>query len=631
MVASKNNRAIDTVKEKLAALINEPNHISYKFFLRFGSREEIRNRTKPIINSYITKIHNNLIEDNSERLSQILDEVGNRRRIIVNSHEMLERKKKLENELPVLESTIEDKEQRLQRWIDSNSEAVNVFNNQREKLSEIRNRIISCKNEVASKYNSCYGLGRYYFNFTEKKKYAASLVSTFESWPYELKKLARELGIEVKSTDLTDGSTILSIYEKLLTFIEFGIQLIGKKINCEKEIQELRSQFTEDQNEIENIRANENGLKNTIITNEESLKDCGLPLLKELVHKKIREEDAAVLNRFKGYIPDYIPEMSQIHGFVETTKDFLETFNITAITSLSIKNAFPLTEKLFDIVVIDEASQCDIASALPLILRAKQLVVIGDPMQLKHISNVQSYEEKYIIRTLGIDTNLCLDYVNESLFDYCYNLSIVSKCRSIYLKEHFRCHPEIITYSNKIFYGPIMGQELDICTPTDFYQIEPKGIYWINTVGNQHPQQNINLTEIQKAVNLARKLAIQHNGISIGITTPFADQAKEINRVIQAKLPVDLTMRLKSDPVHKFQGDEKDIVILSLVVSDNSPPFKARWINEKVPFLVNVAVTRARNTLYIVGNADYCNNLPSDSPLGFLIRYIKSIRPIQNG
>ena len=81
--------------------------------------------------------------------------------------------------------------------------------------------------------------------------------------------------------------------------------------------------------------------------------------------------------------------------------------------------------------------------------------------------------------------------------------------------------------------------------------------------------------------------------------------------------------------MHSFQGDEKDIMIVSLVVTDNSPKFKAEWINKKVPYLLNVAVTRAKNTLYIIGNANYCKKLPFDSPLGILVRYIDEINPIK--
>ena len=56
------------------------------------------------------------------------------------------------------------------------------------------------------------------------------------------------------------------------------------------------------------------------------------------------------------------------------------------MTSLSARGRLPFEPGIFDLVVIDEASQCDIASALPLLYRARRAVIIGDPLQLKHVS-----------------------------------------------------------------------------------------------------------------------------------------------------------------------------------------------------------------------------------------------------
>lgn len=621
LLASKNNQAVDNVKERLATIIKEPN-----FFLRFGSKTEVRERTKPIIHSYITRIHNNLLADNSETLSQLQNTVRDKKAAISNSLSRIEKRKKLEIEIQNLQRNIENKEKEFQNWLSTNdSETINVFGNHtKESLTKIISENNKSKNEVASKYS---GLGKLIFDFTGKKKYAVNLTSSFESWLPDLKGLAEKQSVQVKLHELKNGGAIISGHSKLVQFLESGILLQEKKISFEKAIEKLKVELRTIQTEAETIRASEPDLKRTILESQQTIDGLGTPLLDELIHLKIRNGNAVELNKFKDYIPDNIPwKRQEIPEFVETTKSFLETFNITAITSLSIKSAFPLADDLFDLVVIDEASQCDIASALPLILRAKQLVVIGDPMQLKHISKVQSYEEKYIVSTLGIDNNLRLDYINESLYDYCYNLSITSKCHSVFLKEHFRCHPQIITYSNKAFYGPKMGQELDILTSPDNYTIEPKGIFWINTVGNQHAQRNSNQVEQKKAVDLACSLATKHNEITIGITTPFTHQAKEINEAI----PLHFKDRIKADTVHRFQGDEKDIMIVSLVVSNNSPKFKAEWINNKVPYLINVAVTRARNTLYIVGNANYCRTLPIDSPLGLLVKYIHEINPIQN-
>ena len=620
LVASKNNQAVDNVKDRLTTLIREPN-----FFLRFGSKQEIMDSTKPIIHSFVTRIHNNIIEDNSEKLIQIQKIVRDKKSTIYNSLARIEKRLQLDVDIPNLQLEIEKKDKELQNWLASNdTETITVFSNQSQ--DDLRKIILendTRKNEISSKYS---GLGKIIFDLTSKKKSAITLASSFESWSSDLKCLAEKHDIQVGLDELKNGGVIISTHSKIVNFIETGILLQGQKANYEKGIETLKSQLNDAQIEVENIRANESDLQITVKESQQVLDKLGTSLLDELIQTRLKKGIASELNNFKDYIPDNIPWKSQeIFEFIRSTKKFLDTFNITAITSLSVKSAFPVAEDLFDMVVIDEASQCDIASALPLIFRAKQLVVIGDPMQLKHITKVQKYEEKYILNTLGIYNSLRLDYVNESLYDYCYTLSIISKSQSVFLKEHFRCHPQIITYSNKAFYGPKMGQELDILTSPDNYKIEPKGIFWINTIGKQHPQRNSNPEEQTKAVELACNLAIRHNEISIGITTPFSHQAKEINDAIPAKFKD----RIKADTVHSFQGDEKDIMIVSLVVTDNSPKFKAEWINKKVPYLLNVAVTRAKNTLYIIGNANYCKKLPLDSPLGILVRYIDEINPIK--
>jgi superfamily I DNA and/or RNA helicase len=65
-----------------------------------------------------------------------------------------------------------------------------------------------------------------------------------------------------------------------------------------------------------------------------------------------------------------------------------------AVTSLSAKGRVPFESGLFDLVVIDEASQCDIASVLPLLFRAKRAVIIGDPQQLRHISRLTAANDQ---------------------------------------------------------------------------------------------------------------------------------------------------------------------------------------------------------------------------------------------
>lgn len=620
LLASKNNQAVDNVKERITNLVQEPN-----YFLRFGSKNEVREKTKPNIESFIRRIHNNILTDNSTELSELHNKINFLKKIIHESLEQIHRRKNLENEVPLIEKKVIDMEKEYYEWLAPEIiESLKIFSN----ISTVNlNKNISDLNvihaEVVNKYP---GFFKIFFNLFNKKRFAIKLVTIFDSLPNELKNFAIVQGNDIKPTELRSGEKILLHLTNLVKFLKSGIQLIERNNILKNEIGKLKKQLAKSQDEIVKIRNIEPNLQNLILEKQTELDNLGIPLLDSVIHEKIRCGDAAMIQRFKNYIPDNIPwRTEEIPEFIVTSQSFLETFNINAITSLTIKSAFPLENELFDLVVIDEASQCDIASALPLIFRAKQLVVIGDPLQLKHITKVKDYEEKYIINTLGINSNLQLNYTNESLYDYCYNLSIESKSQGVFLKDHYRCHPEIITYSNRTFYGPKLGQELDIQTSPGNYNFEPKGIFWININGNHDDHQNINLAELTRSIELARSLADRNQDISIGITTPFTDQAKKINQAI----PNNYRARIKADTVHKFQGDEKDIIIFSLVVSNNSSKHKANWINNDVPYLINVAVTRAKNTLYIVGNANYCKTLPKDSPLGLLFRYINEVNPIK--
>jgi superfamily I DNA and/or RNA helicase len=140
----------------------------------------------------------------------------------------------------------------------------------------------------------------------------------------------------------------------------------------------------------------------------------------------------------------------------------------------------------------------------------------------------------------------------------------------------------------------------------------------VNVVGRQISDVvNINEAEAKKAIEIATQVARQYPDVSIGIVTPFKHQAERINQLI----PNNLLQRIDANTVHKYQGDEKDIMIYSLVVTDNSPDRKIGWIDNTVPNLVNVAVTRAKSTLYVVCNVNYIKAHSTNyKPLGYLVR-----------
>jgi rRNA-processing protein FCF1 len=167
-----------------------------------------------------------------------------------------------------------------------------------------------------------------------------------------------------------------------------------------------------------------------------------------------------------------------------------------------------------------------------------------------------------------------------------------------------------------------LGTTLKVDTQEHHPEIQQRGIIWVDVVGTQRSEtKNVNDAEVDKSIALAKEIAQKYPNVSIGIISPFRHQAEEINK----KLPAEYRDRIVVDTVHKFQGDERDVIIYTLVVTNNSPQSKIQWIDRQVPYLVNVAVTRARSALYVVGNRQYIKTYSNRTlPLGYLAEYTEN-------
>jgi len=305
--------------------------------------------------------------------------------------------------------------------------------------------------------------------------------------------------------------------------------------------------------------------------------------------------------------------------------DALKVFPVWATTNLSAKSNFNLAEGLFDLVVIDEASQCDIPSALPLLYRAKRIVVIGDPQQLSHITRLQGPSQVNI--RYGIDGG-ALGYTEKSLFSLAQG-SVGNHPGTIMLNDHYRSHPRIIGYSNKEFYG----EKLRILTNMSARGIPDNlidhgtGIVWVNVQGRleksaKHTRSRFNPPELDALYNLLPQVLEQVdnqmlNLSTIGIVTPFRGQKEKIEEKYLNN------ERIKVGTAHTFQGDERDIMFFSPVLTEGMGNTLS-WL-ENTPNLLNVALTRARNLLVIVGDWDYCNSLPTTSKYRRLADYVNEL------
>lgn len=280
-----------------------------------------------------------------------------------------------------------------------------------------------------------------------------------------------------------------------------------------------------------------------------------------------------------------------------------------AVTSLSAKGRIPFQAGLFDLVVIDEASQCDIASVLPMLFRAKQAVIIGDPKQLGHITSLSKMQDYNLLEKYHL--NSVWSYSASSLYDRASLLTDFDQI--IQLRDHHRSFADIIEFSNKEFYGG----KLRVATSYDRLKRPvnvPLGIHWFDVKGRTiRPEGGsiLNESEASMIVKSLEKLIVNYGfDGSVGVVTPFRAQVIKIQELI-SKNP-DLAAGLEKndfivDTIHKFQGDEKDVMFFSPVISQGTRDSSLNFL-KSTGQLFNVAVTRARSVLIVVGDKDFCSS-----------------------
>ena len=301
-----------------------------------------------------------------------------------------------------------------------------------------------------------------------------------------------------------------------------------------------------------------------------------------------------------------------------------------AVTSLSARGRIPLEPGHFDLVVFDEASQCDIASALPLLYRAKSVVIIGDPKQLSHISRLQRGQDQALLERYELmDDFPHWAYSHQSLFGL--GATQVSGEDVVSLVDHHRSHADIIGFSNDEFYE----QRLRVATRYDNLRSPARsepGIRWIDVKGHSvRPARGgaVNMDEVKAVVSALSDLVLTKNYRgSVGVVTPFRAQVNAINEAVnrESKLSAELIQRgFLVDTVHGFQGDERDVMVFSPVVSAGLTSGALGFLRSNGN-LFNVAITRARAQLIVVGDMAAC----SACDVGYLSRFATYAASLEN-
>jgi hypothetical protein len=282
-------------------------------------------------------------------------------------------------------------------------------------------------------------------------------------------------------------------------------------------------------------------------------------------------------------------------------------------TLRDIDDLLPRTPAMFDLVVIDEASQVDQIGASPALLRARRAVVVGDPKQLRHVSFLADETVQAARAANGVDDALLaglLDVRRLSAFDL-----TAAAAPTILLDEHYRSAPHLIGFSARHFYD---GK---VSIATTHPRNHDRDCISVEGAAGARDEQGVNIAEIDRTIAIvrARLARARESGtpVRVGIVTPFRAQADAIERRVIDEFSLDEIdeLALRVGTVHGFQGCERDLVIISLALNADSPASSRGFVADANLF--NVMITRAREEVVVVT----CLPPDTDGIVGDYIRY----------
>lgn len=289
----------------------------------------------------------------------------------------------------------------------------------------------------------------------------------------------------------------------------------------------------------------------------------------------------------------------------ENLDKFVKIFPIIVTTNLSAARLGDASVH-FDLMIMDEAGQCQVANSLIPMARCERALFVGDHRQLQPViiidpSKNTEYKESFQIPDM-------YDYADNSILKLMRRVD--NKSLNIMLRRHYRSHHAIIEFSNQKYYG---GKLI-------FDQSKQENAIEVIHVDNQKDNvANMARREISMILNLVRnKSKGEHK--EIGVITPFRNQASEIQKQLDAIGCEDV----KVGTVHTFQGGEKNHIIFSAALTQNTNPKAGEWaVNSEE--LINVAVTRAKNKFTMLADVPVIRSFSKEdkSDLYELYQYIQ--------
>lgn len=447
----------------------------------------------------------------------------------------------------------------MQSW-SLDTESKNILNKKVTKLSEELNSMLNSKNRIAEIEQELLALKTEQFYF--EKYYSDKQTLKIDSG--KLSRLTSEKLLTLWLECEFNSGRKINLFKKLMLAIRFNRATLP-----------LFSHLPEDtipflQNLYYKTKINELNEEKELL--KEKLRDYRFDnKMKELSKYSMKLFKAELAHRYPWKQPRVIFQKSD---FRKASNKFVKEYPVILSTTHSIKGTLS-TEHVYDYLIIDEASQVDLATGVLALSCAKNIIIVGDQQQLPNVltpTDIRKADE--IWKTYNFDEQY--RFSSHSLLQSA--TEVWKDVPSVLLREHYRCHPKIAGFFNQMFYK---GQ---LIIMTEDHN-EPNVLSMYQTTPGNHARGHTNQRQIDV---IKQEILPELNGYGyrdIGIITPYRDQVAAIQHQLGNEYEVAT--------VHKFQGREKDAIVLASV--DNE-------ISEFVdnPNLLNVAVSRAIKSLTVV-------------------------------
>lgn len=288
-----------------------------------------------------------------------------------------------------------------------------------------------------------------------------------------------------------------------------------------------------------------------------------------------------------------------------------------------ISESLPADFGSFDLVIIDEASQSDL-TALPAIMRAKKVLIVGDDKQVSpegvglDIEKIRNLMAQYLSNQVPVYRSQMSP--DRSIYDL---FKVVFADSSVMLKEHFRSVAPIIEFSKREFYNHELIP-LRKAKPSE--RLDPPLIDVYVTDGYRIKNSDINPSEVRFIVDEIKRIVSDPSyiGKTIGVVSLLGNkQAHNIMEILNKELDETLmtTFDIACGDARTFQGKERDIMFLSLVVAPGATHAQTR---DTFAQRMNVAASRARDRMYLVRSIELDELSQADHYRAELIKHFQA-------